>query len=118
MAKRSFYEDIWPIDRRSAMAPKGWRGWPGGKKFALVLTHDVECHEGVKKTVELAHIDMKFGFRSCFNFVPGSYEPTENLRRSLVADGFEIGVHGFNHKGNLYVSRRQFVVARGKLTFI
>ena len=28
--------------------PADWRGWPDGKQFALVLTHDVEGKEGLE----------------------------------------------------------------------
>ena len=36
-----FYGDVWPIDPKSSRPPEGWTGWPEGKKFALILTHDV-----------------------------------------------------------------------------
>jgi hypothetical protein len=38
--KRRRVGDIWPIDPRSATPPPGWAGWPDGKKFAFVLTHE------------------------------------------------------------------------------
>jgi len=31
---------FWPIDEAAAAKPKGWRGWPDGKSFALALTHE------------------------------------------------------------------------------
>ena len=40
--------DIWPIDKNAGKPPEGWTGWPDGKKFALVLTHDVETAEGLR----------------------------------------------------------------------
>jgi len=33
---------VWPIKPGSEVPPPGWPGWPEGKQFALVLTHDVE----------------------------------------------------------------------------
>jgi len=45
--------------------------WPNGKKFALVLTHDVETAEGLDKCYQLAEIEERLGFRSSFSFVPG-----------------------------------------------
>ena len=45
----SRHKDTWPIDPRSAKPPEGWTGWPEGKKFALVLTHDVETKKGSGK---------------------------------------------------------------------
>ena len=32
----------WPIAPASEQPPDGWPGWPEGRKFAFVLTHDVE----------------------------------------------------------------------------
>jgi hypothetical protein len=109
MAKRPDYKDIWPIDEKAGKPPKGWSGWPEGKKFAFVLTHDVEGIKGVKKSYELANIDRDRGFRSCFNFVPESCKNTNSLHRDLITSGFEVGVHGLCHDGNLFSSRRKFV---------
>ncbi len=30
----------WPIMESAAAKPEGWQGWPEGKQFAFVLTHD------------------------------------------------------------------------------
>jgi metal-dependent hydrolase (beta-lactamase superfamily II) len=63
------YKDTWPIDTTSATPPANWQGWPEGKKFALVLTHDVETKKGLENCRALMDIDEKHGFRSSFNFV-------------------------------------------------
>ena len=34
--------NTWPINEAAGATPAGWPGWPARKKFALVLTHDVE----------------------------------------------------------------------------
>ena len=39
----------WPIKKGSEKPPKGWQGWPDGKKFAFVVTHDVESQDGVDR---------------------------------------------------------------------
>jgi hypothetical protein len=67
-------KNIWPIDKTAATPPEGWQGWPDGKKFALVLTHDVETEEGLNKCRKLMKIEEELGFRSSFNFVAGDYE--------------------------------------------
>ena len=74
---------LWPIDESAATTPRNWPGWPDGKKFAFVLTHDVEGPEGLAKCRQLAELEMEMGFRSCFNFVPeGTYKvPPELLAR-------------------------------------
>jgi hypothetical protein len=62
--------DVWPIMPGSEQLPEDWPGWPDRKKFALVLTHDVESAVGLRKCRELMQLDLEFGFRSSFNFVP------------------------------------------------
>jgi hypothetical protein len=106
--KRSACGGCWPIDERAGRAPAGWSGWPEGKRFALVLTHDVETKKGQDKCRPLADLEMQYGFRSSFNFVPEGYPVKSGPRRYLLENGFEIGVHGLNHKGNLFRSKRDF----------
>ena len=97
---RSKYEKDWPIDHNACTPPEGWTGWPDGKKFALILTHDVEKAGGISKCSSLAEIEERLGFRSSFNFVSGDYPVPEALRQNLMDRGFEIGVHGLHHDRN------------------
>ena len=91
------------------MRPAGWPGWPDGKEFAIVLTHDVESQSGLDKCRQLMELENKWGFRSSFNFVPeGDYRVTEGLRNEMTAAGFEVGVHDLYHDGKLYNDRKQF----------
>ena len=106
--KRIKYSDIWPIDKNAFKQPEGWTGWPDGKKFALVLTHDVEKAKGVDKCYQLAEIEERLGFRSSFNFVPEDYTVLAALRQHLMDRGFEIGVHGLHHDNNLFRSESVF----------
>src|SRR5437762_10427756 len=62
--------NLWPIMPGSEQVPKGWPGWPEDKKFALVLTHDIESANGLQKCRELMELEIDLGFRSSFNFVP------------------------------------------------
>jgi peptidoglycan/xylan/chitin deacetylase (PgdA/CDA1 family) len=106
--KRRLYYDVWPVDPGAAALPQGWRGWPDGKRFAFVLTHDVETAEGRDKCLRLAEIEKDLGFRSSFNFVAEDYETPPALRAQLEAQGFEIAIHGLTHRANLFRSRRAF----------
>ena len=99
--------NVWPIDLKSAGAPEGWKGWPEGKKFALVLTHDVETGEGHDQCHLLAEIEEKLGYRSSFNFVAEDYPVSDSLLKNLAGRGFEIGIHGINHK-NPFRNREHF----------
>jgi glycosyltransferase involved in cell wall biosynthesis len=107
--KRHSVSNTWPILPGSEVPPANWPGWPGGKKFAFVLTHDVEGPEGLEKCRRLAELEMSLGFRSSFNFIPeGSYQVPKELREWLVTNGFEVGVHDLKHDGKLYRSLREF----------
>jgi hypothetical protein len=115
--RRRHVGDCWPIDERAAIRPDGWPGWPHGKKFAFVLTHDVEGQRGLDRCSRLARMEMSLGFRSSFNFVPeGEYSTPAWLRAFLAAKGFEIGVHDLHHDGKLYRSREQFERSARRIT--
>jgi len=106
--KMKKYHDIWPIDERSATPPSGWPGWPEGKRFALILTHDVDTARGAERCHALVNLEESLGFRSSFNFVPERYVVQPHLRQFLVNKGFEVGVHDLNHDGKLYNSEKIF----------
>ena len=100
---------VWPIMPGSEHPPSNWQGWPDGKKFAFVLTHDVESSAGLANCRSLAQLEIELGFRSSFNFVPeGSYRVPAELREELTANGFEIGIHDLKHDGHLFSSHRGF----------
>ncbi len=110
MRIRSKCVNIWPIKESAGRKPEGWIGWPEGKQFALVLTHDVESQVGLDRVQQLAELEMKFGVRSSFNFIPeGPYQVPKQLLEWLVSNGFEVGVHDLHHDGLLYRSRAKFV---------
>lgn len=100
--------NIWPIDQRAKEVPHGWAGWPANKRFALVLTHDVDTAEGQAKCKLLMELEKNLGFRSSFNFVPRRYVVQADLRNALTENGFEVGVHGLYHDGRYYESREKF----------
>ncbi len=107
--RRASHAGVWPIDERAGFTPPGWPGWPEGKRFAFVLTHDVEGSKGLARVEALMNLDLKYGFRSSFNFVPeGEYRVPDALRDTLDRAGFEVGVHGLQHDGKLYSSKDRF----------
>ncbi len=102
-------QDIWPIKPGTEKPPPGWPGWPDGKQFAVVLTHDVEGPVGLQRIKPLIELEMRLGFRSCYNLIPeGSYEVTQELRDHITSRGFEVGVHDLYHDGKLFSSRKNF----------
>ncbi len=109
------YRDTWPIKKNSAVPPNNWHGWPRGKKFAFILTHDVELQFGHDKCYRLMMLEKELGFRSSFNFVPERYEVSPELRKLLTENGFEVGVHGLQHDGKLYLSKKEFLCRAKKI---
>ena len=106
---RESVADIWPIVPGSERPPQNWPGWPSGKRFALVLTHDVESAAGLAKCRELMKLEMDLGVRSSFNLIPeGGYQVPDQLREELTANGFEVGIHDLRHDGRLFASREGF----------
>jgi glycosyltransferase involved in cell wall biosynthesis len=106
---RDRVQKIWPIMSGSERPPEGWSGWPDGKQFAVVLTHDVEGASGLRRCRRLMELELNLGFHSSFNFVPeGNYEVPANFRMELAQRNFEVGVHDLKHDGRLFLSRRDF----------
>jgi predicted glycosyltransferase len=103
-------ESVWPIFPGSEKAPANWQGWPEGKQFAVVLTHDVEGKAGYDKIPNLMELEQKLGFRSSFNLIPESreYQVEPGLRRRLAENGFEVGVHDLYHDGRLFLQESEF----------
>ncbi|NLE01035.1 MAG: hypothetical protein GX640_14300 [Fibrobacter sp.] len=98
----------WPISESAGTPPLGWQGWPEGKQFAVIITHDVESSRGLARCQRLAELDQSYGFKSAFNIVPCKYEVPDSIRNWLTDNGFEVGVHDYNHDGKLYKSKEVF----------
>jgi glycosyltransferase involved in cell wall biosynthesis len=99
----------WPIKPGSEAPPRNWPGWPGGKQFAFILTHDVEGQRGLERCQMLMEMEERSGFRSSFNFIPeGAYQVSPEFRALLGRRGFEVGIHDLHHDGTLFGSREEF----------
>jgi len=75
--------------------------WPKGKRYAIVLTHDIETGKGFKRIEMLSDIEEKYGLSSCWNFLGKHYNLDSEKIKKLIQNGHEIGSHGFNHNGKL-----------------
>ncbi|MDH4070574.1 MAG: hypothetical protein OEV30_09125, partial [Ignavibacteria bacterium] len=82
--------------------------WPKDRKFAFVITHDVEWDAGLRIAPDIAAIEQRHGFTSSWNIVPERYPIDWKIVDRLRADGFEIGVHGLKHDGKLFQSHSLF----------
>ena len=82
--------------------------WPRDKNFAVVLTHDIESSDGQSFVRDVADLEEQLDFRSSFNFVPERYKLDHQLMNELCERGFEVGIHGLRHDGNLFKSEKIF----------
>ncbi len=99
---------VWPIDPASGRKPVRCPGWPSGRRFAFVITHDVEGVRGVSRCLRLSEMEKGLGLKSSFNFVPEGYALPAEIRQELARNGFEVGVHDLRHDGTLFKSERDF----------
>jgi len=82
--------------------------WPEGRRYALVLTHDIESSAGQSFAARVADQEEVLGFRSAFNFVARDYRHDPGLIADLRSRGFEVGVHGCHHDGRDFAGRARF----------
>lgn len=82
--------------------------WKGGKKFCLVLTHDVDTEKGIAASEKLMNVELSLGFKSSFSIVPKKYNIPNLLLKNIAGNGFEVCVHGYNHDGRLFSNKKIF----------
>ena len=116
----------WPIDQTvdrffDAMMACGIRAnsgqpipfiwfWPDGYSSCATMTHDVETAAGRDFCATLMDLDDTFGIKSSFQVIPElRYEVSDEFLRTLRERGFEINVHDFNHDGDLFRNREEFL---------
>lgn len=89
--------------------------WPDGHRYALALTHDIEGAEGWSRVRQIAEMEESCGLRSAWYVVPHLYKIDYGLLDELRQRGHEVGIHGYNHDGRLFLSRGIF---RRRVPFI
>ncbi len=82
--------------------------WPGGHRFAFVLTHDVEGAAGIANIERVRKVERAHGIVSSWNFVAEDYAIPNGLFEKLRADGCEIGLHGIHHNRKLWRNEKTF----------
>ena len=82
--------------------------WPGGHRFAYVLTHDVEGPAGIENIERVRKVERAHGVVSSWNFVAEDYPIPTGLFEKLRADGCEIGLHGIHHDRRLWRNEQTF----------
>jgi peptidoglycan/xylan/chitin deacetylase (PgdA/CDA1 family) len=75
--------------------------WRQRKKFALVVTHDVETRDGLERgSSQLLRVEQSLGIRSTWN-VPSDRYPLSPQHLERLTGSGEIGVHDTKHDGQL-----------------
>ena len=98
---------VWPIMPGSEQRPEGWPGWPDGKKFAFVLTHDVETTVGLERCRDLIQLEIPWVSLLIQFCSRRRYQDPRELREELTQNGFEVGIHDLRHDGRLYQSDKE-----------
>lgn len=75
--------------------------WPENKKFAVVLSHDIDTSEGFHNIDKFIRIEKRYNMRSCWFVVGQFFNAHRNQLTALMQDGFEIGCHGYVHDNKL-----------------
>jgi peptidoglycan/xylan/chitin deacetylase (PgdA/CDA1 family) len=89
--------------------------WPDGRRFAAILTHDVESSAGIERIGELLDVERRHGMVSSWNFVAEDYPIPEGTFGHIRGAGGEVGLHGIHHDGRLFSDRGSFEAQLDKI---
>jgi hypothetical protein len=90
--------------------------WPDGALSSVIMTHDVETDAGVQFVPHLMDVDDSFNIKSSFQLVPEErYQVSSRLLECIRRRGCEVNVHGLNHNGNPFRTRKEFVNQAGQI---
>jgi hypothetical protein len=104
----------WPIERRidDSLLLTGNRLSYSGKNAAVVITHDIDSRAELDEIERVRSVEAEFGIVSAFGFVPNESWPSEEIARSIVAQGCEVYWHDIGHNGRLpYLGRESIRAA-------
>lgn len=82
--------------------------YPDHYDSVTVLTHDVETQKGFDYIPEVMALEARYGFKSSWNVVPHKYRLHDDIMAHIKEEGHEVGIHGYNHDGRLFISKREF----------
>jgi peptidoglycan/xylan/chitin deacetylase (PgdA/CDA1 family) len=82
-----------------------------GKKYAFILTHDVDTREGLRKAKKLKKIEHKYDVPSAW-YVPSKRYKLDADAINELANHGEVGAHDTKHDGKLNRLSRNALVER------
>jgi len=109
-------DPAWPIERRldgfraelyrGLLGPGNGSGtnrgaWPGGRRFPLLITHDIDTKEGMALAGTVLDEMVDLGLKPCFFLVGKGYAWDEGFIRAVIEAGGEIGLHGDTHDNRI-----------------
>jgi peptidoglycan/xylan/chitin deacetylase (PgdA/CDA1 family) len=71
------------------------------KRFAFLLSHDIDTLAGMKNVPRLMELEARYGIKSAYYFVTHRYPLDHGLLKALQDQRHEIGVHDFNHDNRI-----------------
>jgi peptidoglycan/xylan/chitin deacetylase (PgdA/CDA1 family) len=80
--------------------------WPGGHRFALLVTHDVDTKEGMALAGDVLEDMLELGLKPCFFLVGKTYTWDEGFIRAVRDAGGEIGLHGDTHDNRIAYDKK------------
>ena len=89
------------VEQSIGRKPKTRPFWPDGRKYCVVLTHDVDSRSGMANVRETAALEDSRGLKSCWNIVGDLYRIDHSLLADLISRGHEIGLHGVRHDNRI-----------------
>jgi hypothetical protein len=75
--------------------------WPGGKRYPLLMTHDIDTKEGMKLAGQVLDEMVEIGVKPCFFLVGRGYDWDEGFCDAVRQAGGEIGLHGDVHDNRI-----------------
>jgi hypothetical protein len=87
----------WPIEESIDPLPSGIDY--AGKRFAVVLTHDIDSRGELDLIEPIRAQERNLGLRSSWGFVPETSWPSDRLAESLSGEGCQVYWHDLRHDG-------------------
>lgn len=75
--------------------------WPNNKKFAIVISHDVDKKDGIRNADKFLELESRKGLRSTWFLLSNYYHIEKSFLDKIVRNKCEIALHGYNHDNKI-----------------
>lgn len=87
-------------------------GWPGGAQYPLLMTHDIDTREGMKRAGAVLDDMVAIGLKPCFFLVGQGYDWDPGFCSAVRQAGGEIALHGDTHDNRIAYETPERIAAR------